>query len=682
VDITLLGMTVMLFVILTAICILPQRTDSAEDAGDGRALVLIPRPVPTSRRRPRTWSFLGISATLGLVFVGLRQPSLPQVYATAVRAVAVAITRNPASVNGYVARLRPATLFLAVAYIIGISLVCRAGLGRRLVMLSHAVLYVAMSLLAQALMIVAGVATGWLVAPFGIEATLVNLLIGGFVVTRMTVTGFIMPRGTTVPRRRPRWIWDSVLAACAIACAISLIICTYAFTSTAPGSTGTWQLFLPLYAVSLLFAAMFAPLCLLWWLAPRLPVPGKERPPVDIIIPAYNEAENVARLLASIDVAAARYRGPVRAIVSNDGSKDDTAAIAQAAVDQFEHAEGQVLTAPNGGQSMALNRALALTSAEVVIRIDADCVMGEDALVYSVPWFANPLIGSVGAMEEPRTDNVTWFHRLRTLEALFQFRFARLGQSLVDGVVVIPGTYTAFRREPAMAIGGFPVGMNGEDNDLTMQLGRMGLRSVLDPRVRCYEDVPTSASEFIEQRTRWARGGFHTYAKHQPFNSGSAGPRVWLWTLRRSFSWFSLQAGMVAPIFMAELAISNPGYRSSVGVLALLYIAGGALPLVVSLPLAIRHRQWRSIAWTPTWFAFAFLRRLGTLEAAISLPTRPFPARPVPARAPATTSAPASAGVAAPASVTGTPAAGPAAATSAGTTTGTPRAATGTPARP
>jgi cellulose synthase/poly-beta-1,6-N-acetylglucosamine synthase-like glycosyltransferase len=634
-DILLLGATLALEAALIAACILPQRSGSTEDAGDGRAVVLIPRPVPTSRHRPRTWSFLAISAALGLVFVGLRRPALPELYASAVRAVAVAITRDPASVNGYIARLRPATLFLAVAYIVGISLVCRAGLGRRLMMLAHAPLYVLLSLLAHALMIVAGVATGWLVAPFGIEATLLNLLIGGLVVTRMTVTGFVLPRGTTVPRGRPRWAWDSVLAGCAIACAITLIIATYAFTSAHSNGTGAWQIFLPLYAVSLLFAAMFAPLCLLWWISPRMPVPGKSRPPVDVIVPAYNEAENIARLLRSIDVAAGRYGGPVRVIVSNDGSVDNTAAIAASAIAGFTRAAGEVLTAPNGGQSMALNRALSRTTAEIVVRIDADCVMGPDALVYAVPWFADPVIGTVGAMEEPRTDNITWFHRLRTLEALFQFRFARLGQSLVDGVVVIPGTFTAFRREPASAIGGYPVGMNGEDNDLTMQLGRMGLRAVIDPRIRCYEDVPRSAAEFIEQRTRWARGGFHTYAKHQPLRSGSAGPRVWLWTLRRSFSWFSLQAGMVAPIFMAELALTNSGYRSNFDVLALLYVAGGALPLVVALPLAVRHRQWRSIAWMPTWFAFAFLRRLGTLEAAISLPTRPFPARAgAPARAP------------------------------------------------
>ena len=37
----------------------------------------------------------------------------------------------------------------------------------------------------------------------------------------------------------------------------------------------------------------------------------------------------------------------------------------------------------------------------------------------------------------------------------------------------------------------------------------------------------------------------------------------------------------------------------------------------------MKYRNWRSIAWIPTWFAYAFLRRLGTLEATISLPTRP-----------------------------------------------------------
>jgi cellulose synthase/poly-beta-1,6-N-acetylglucosamine synthase-like glycosyltransferase len=624
-DMRLLSVTIGLLAALVAVCLLPVSADGAEDRGDGRTQVVIPRHVKTPPYRPRTWIFLAVTAALGLLFLGWQRPSLPATYAGLVRAVAAAITKDPATVNGYVARLRPATEFFAVAYIIGIALVARAGLARRIAILAHVVLYVAISVLMQALMIVAGMTTGWLVAPFGIEATLVNLLVGGLVIMRLTFTSYVLPRGTTVRAHRPRWSWDSVLACCALIAVVAFLIISYAFLAEPRNSTSEWQVFVPLYAVSILFVLLSAPLWLLWWTNSRLPEPGGDRPLVDVIVPAYNEAENIARLLRSIDIAAGRYGGPVRVLVSNDGSSDGTAQISRREFQGFRYARGSVLSAPNGGQAAALNRGLAATSAEVVVRIDADCVMGPDALVYSVPWFRDPRIGCVGAMEEPRTDVVTWFHRLRVLEVLFQFRFVRLGQSLVDGIVVIPGTFTAFRRAPAIVAGGFPVGMNGEDADLTMQIGRLGYRVAVDPRIRSYEDVPRTLGEFVEQRTRWTRGGIHAYARHVPLRSGFAGPRVWFWTMRRGFSWFSTQAALLAPIFMLELALTHPSYRQNAATVSLLYAAGSAVPLVISLPLAVKYRYWRSILWLPTWFAYAFLRRLATLEAVISLPARPFP---------------------------------------------------------
>ena len=375
-------------------------------------------------------------------------------------------------------------------------------------MLLHAVLYLAMTLLTQALMIAVGVATGWLVAPFGIEATLANLLIGGLVVMRLTFTAFALPRSTTVPLVRRERRWDNLLTWCALVTVITLLVGLYAFISQQANLGSVWQVFVPLYAVSMLFLLMFAPLWLIWWANRTLPEPGPDRPPVDIIIPAYNERDNIVRLLRSIDIAAQRYGGPVRVVVSNDGSVDDTAELAEAEKARFRYARAEILTGPNGGQAVALNRGIETTEAEIIIRVDADCVLGEDALVYAVPWFRDPGIGSVGAMEEPRTDTRTWFHQLRRLETVFQFRFARLGQSMVDGIVVIPGTFTAFRRGPAVTAGGFPVGMNGEDADLTMHIGRLGYRVVVDPRIRSYEDVPRSPGEFVEQRTRWARAGY------------------------------------------------------------------------------------------------------------------------------------------------------------------------------
>jgi cellulose synthase/poly-beta-1,6-N-acetylglucosamine synthase-like glycosyltransferase len=636
VNIQLLVATIALCVGLVVVCLLPVVAEGTEDHGDGRDRVVIPRPIKTSPYRPRTCIFLAVSAVLGLLFLDTQRWSLPAAYASVVRAVAATITRDPVSVNGYVARLRPATEYFGVAYIVGIALVARASLIRRVAILSHAVLYLAISVLLETLMIVAGIATHWLIAPFGIEATLANLLVGGLVIMRLTFTTYVLPRATTVQTRRPRWPWDSVLASCSLIAGVAFLIIGYAFLSEPRNLTSEWQVFVPLYAVSILFVLSCAPLWLLWWMKRMLPNPNGDHPPLDVIIPAYNEADNIARLLRSIDIAAGRYGGPVLVVVSDDGSSDGTAQIAQHVFAGFTHARGRVLSAPNGGQAAACNRGLGITDSEIVVRIDADCVMGPDALVYTVPWFRDPLIGSVGAMEEPRTDADTWFHRLRVLETLFQFRFMRLAQSMVDGIVVIPGTFTAFRRGPATTAGGFPTGMNGEDCDLTMHIGRLGYRVALDPRIRSYEDVPRTVGEFIEQRTRWARAGLHVYARHVPLRSGSAGPRVWLWTIRRGFTWFSIPAGLVAPIFLLELALTHPTYRQNLSTFILLYAAGGAIAMVVSLPLAIKYHRWRSLLWLPTWFAYAFLRRLATLEAVISLPTRPFPARAAhPARTPA-----------------------------------------------
>jgi hypothetical protein len=164
-DTRLLAATVGLLAALIAACLLPVSADSAEDRGDGRAEVIIRRHVKTSPYRPRTWVFLAVTAVFGLIFLELRRPWMPGAYTHLVTGVASAITRDPASVSGYAARLHPAAQFFAVAVIGGLTVVARSSMLRRIAILSHAVLYIVISVLAQALMIVAGIATHWVVGP-------------------------------------------------------------------------------------------------------------------------------------------------------------------------------------------------------------------------------------------------------------------------------------------------------------------------------------------------------------------------------------------------------------------------------------------------------------------------------------------------------------------------------------
>ena len=348
-DGRLLAATIVISAALVVICLLPASAERRDDLGDGMSQVDIPRYVKTPPARPRTWFFMAICAALGLLFLGWTRPSPSAYYADLVRDLATAITGNPAAVNGYVARLLPATGFLAVAYIIGISLVVRASLARRLAMLFHVPLYLAMSVLAEALLISTGIASGWLISPFGIEATLLNLLIGGLVVLRLTFSAFVLPRATIVRRNRPLWIWDDVLSLCAVISVVALLIVCYAYLAEPGNLTSVWQVYIPLYALSILFVAMSAPLWLLWWASRRLPEPGPDRPPLDIIVPAYNEEDNLARLLRSVDVAAGRYGGPVRVVLravvdpQPDGDDHDGDAPVEdvVAADEPEQADGQ-----------------------------------------------------------------------------------------------------------------------------------------------------------------------------------------------------------------------------------------------------------------------------------------------------------------------------------------------------
>jgi len=612
----------LIFVLFLWVVLTPLFTGHTGDRGDGLAQVVIPKPAKTPQNRPRTWLFLILVLALTGLFLTWQGPSPQGFYAGVVSDLAQGVTGSPSRVAGYITRLHPASQFIGVCFLGLLAFTIRASIGRRLVVLLHTVLYLALSAVAQALTIVVGIATALPIGPFGVEALAINAAVGGCVMMRMIFVTFELPKESRLSRTRPRYPWDSALTAASLLVALSVIIAGYAWIGR-QAANGSWtQQILPLYAAPLVVIISFVFLFLLHTLGEGPPSATGEQPPLDIITPAYNEQAGIELTLSSIDRAAATYAGPVTVIVSNDGSTDDTESLVLRQFAQFTSARGVLLTHDNGGKAQALNRALSVTTNDIVLRIDADVVVDELSFVHTAPWFEDLNVGSVGALMMPRQDGTSWYHRMRALECLFQFGLARRAQQTVDGLTVIPGTFVAFRRAPALAFGGFADGMNGEDSDLTLQLGRIGYRAVLDARIRAFEDVPSTLPEFLEQRTRWSRGGLHVFARHNPMRAGLAGPRIWWWLLRRGFAWVAIVAGLIAPIYLILLAALQPTARRTVLTFFGLYLAAAGAYLLLTTLLVMQHRQWRLIAWIPTWYAFTLLRRIAMLEALLSLPTR------------------------------------------------------------
>jgi cellulose synthase/poly-beta-1,6-N-acetylglucosamine synthase-like glycosyltransferase len=310
-------------------------------------------------------------------------------------------------------------------------------------------------------------------------------------------------------------------------------------------------------------------------------------------------------------------------ILADDGSTDGTGDVARAEMAAFRGATGIVVPGQHLGKSAALNTALSYAETHVVVRIDADVVIDDYSFVPLPVWFSDPTVGSIGSMTYPRQDTLTWFHRMRLFECLMSYGFTRQAQARIDAVQCIPGTFTAFAREPVLQIGGFVVGINGEDSDLTMQLGRLGYRVVVDPRIVVFEDVPPTLAEFREQRIRWNRAGTHMAARHSPFTSGFAGPRLWLSFVRQLTMRLTAIARPCVLTYLVSIALITPGDRAiALTLLGFYFVASGPV-LIAMISLAIRHNFARRIPWLTTWWVFTIIRRSYVVESLFTLPSKP-----------------------------------------------------------
>ena len=133
---------------------------------------------------------------------------------------------------------------------------------------------------------------------------------------------------------------------------------------------------------------------------PRRPaVPSPATPSsITILIGAHNEAATIGAKLASVASALPTWSGEAMVLVADDGSTDDTAAIA-------ERHGATVLRCPRGGKAAALNAAAALITGEIVVMTDADPLFDARTLPALLAPFADPRVGAVAGRVETIRDH-------------------------------------------------------------------------------------------------------------------------------------------------------------------------------------------------------------------------------------------------------------------------------------
>jgi len=109
-----------------------------------------------------------------------------------------------------------------------------------------------------------------------------------------------------------------------------------------------------------------------WQSAPQLPpATPQERPGVDIIVPARDEAHTIAAVIASL--LAQDYAGPFRVILVDDNSTDGTAQLAGSAA-KLTVLRGASRPAGWSGKLWALSQGVEASTAPLLLFADADIV--------------------------------------------------------------------------------------------------------------------------------------------------------------------------------------------------------------------------------------------------------------------------------------------------------------------
>ncbi|WP_308390008.1 UDP-forming cellulose synthase catalytic subunit [Acidithiobacillus sp. AMEEHan] len=295
-----------------------------------------------------------------------------------------------------------------------------------------------------------------------------------------------------------------------------------------------WLLFL-----SEFYAATYAILGFFVNFAPRnrlpkpLPKDQDRWPLVDILVPSYNEPEEVLEvtLLGALNVSYPAEK--LRVHLLDDGGTDDrcenpkTSAVAQGRRASLLKLCGMLGVSYHTrihnvhAKAGNINAALPSLEGELLVILDADHVPTRDFLKNTVGFFLDdPLCAMVQTPHsfinpDPVEKNLDIYQDSPPEVDLFQ----QYIQSGLDGwgASFFVGSAAVIRRQMLLEIGGIQTDTLTEDVETAMKLHSRGYRSVFVNRSQVLGLQPETVTSFISQRVRWAQGAIQILQMKNPF---------------------------------------------------------------------------------------------------------------------------------------------------------------------
>ena len=245
-----------------------------------------------------------------------------------------------------------------------------------------------------------------------------------------------------------------------------------------------------------------------WWLGMKPKIvsgPAKDYS-ITVVIPAYNEESSLAATIQSVK----NQTVPIsEVIVVDDYSSDKTGEVAKTN-------GAKVIRTPvnQGTKAMAQNYVINEVKTDLLVTIDADTILDEDAILKTLPYFNDPKTVSVCGFVIPQKIETLW-ERGRFIEYVFGLTIFKTAQNNIGSVLVSSGCFSVFRTGILKKLGGFKARTMAEDMDFTWEATLNGYHVYCVQDSYCYPLDPSTGSIFRKQIKRWYASFFQNISAHK-----------------------------------------------------------------------------------------------------------------------------------------------------------------------
>ena len=241
----------------------------------------------------------------------------------------------------------------------------------------------------------------------------------------------------------------------------------------------------------------------------EIPVDPSFTPFVSVVIAAYNEEKVIGKTINSI--LNSDYP-TFEVIIVDDGSKDGTAKIV---AEQYKNNNCvHLIKKPNGGKPSAINLGFKKAKGDIVVAMDADTIISNDAISLLIRHFKDEKVAAVsGNVKVGNKGNLltNWQH----IEYVTGFNLERRAFAELNCITVVPGAIGAWKKTAVEQVGFFKEDTLAEDTDITLTLLRQGYKIEFEEKAYAYTEVPEDIKSLAKQRYRWTYGTLQCLWKHK-----------------------------------------------------------------------------------------------------------------------------------------------------------------------